>query len=74
MDEKEKKLIQGRCLSVVCGIATTVDVLFYSAEHRNCVLNIMDLFIVWNREEASQIRRKFTVAKEEEVWLEAADE
>lgn len=69
LEEQEKKLIQGRCLSVVCGIATTIDLLFYSPEQRNCIFNLLDLLIEWNRDEAARIRESFSIKKEDETLL-----
>lgn len=69
LSEKTKRSIQGRCLSILGSIPTTIDIVFDSSEKRNCMFNILDLLLEWHREEEPQIRKRFALKEQEEVEI-----
>ena len=59
--EYEQSMVQGRCISLVSAkCSNTLDLLFDTAEHRNVMLNVLDLCLEWRREEARLIWDSFS--------------
>ena len=66
--EYERQRIQGRCLSIVGEtIEQSFDVVLRTSERRNELLNVLDLYLEWGKEELESIWDELRAVSKEDV-------
>ena len=66
--EYERQRIQGRCLSIVGEtIEQSFDVVLRTSERRNELLNVLDLYLEWGKEELESIWDELREVSKEDV-------
>lgn len=60
--------MQGRCLSIITDhVETSFDLVLQTTERRNELLNVMDLYLEWGKEEMDSIWNRQTLSASDMV-------